>query len=401
MRILQITPQLPYPPDSGGRVGIYNILKHLARRHTMTLVSFVTEETEGYVSELSGFCDRIITVRRRAGKDRMRLLTNLFSTAPYTIAKFHSGEMRRRLRETMVSLRVDLAHIDHLHMAQYVDALPADMPVVLREHNVESRIMSRFAEQTANPFIRGYARIQSQRLFRYESVMLSRFDRCVAVTDTDREALSRMAPSARIEVTPAGVDTELFHPDAVDVRREPMRLVTTGDYGWRPTADGLTCFVRDIYPLIRQAIPEVTLSVVGRNPPDWIRRIASEQGIDVRGRVEDVRVEILRGSVFVTPTRIGSGIRLKILEAMALHRPVVSTTVGCEGIEAVNGDHLLVADDPASFADAVIRLLKDRALERRLVERAATLIQSRYAWNALADQLSAIYEEALHERRKD
>lgn len=398
MRILQITPQVPYPPDSGGRAANYHILKGLAQRHTMTLITFVTDETASYVAALQPYCERIIPIQGRTAYTAWGMLSSLFSTRPYTIVKFFSEDMQRAVREIGYSGVIDLAHIDQLHMAQYVHALPPELPVALRQQNIESVVMRRYAEYAANPVIRTYAALQARRLYGYEAVMARRFDLCTTLTAVDARTLSRMAPGARIETVPAGVDTGYFHPGAVAVSPEPLRLVTTGDYGWAPTADGLIYFVQNIYPLIRRAVPDVRFSVVGRCPPASIRHGAEASGIDVLGRVDDVRVEILRAGVFVVPTRIGSGIRLKILEAMALHRPVVSTRIGCEGIEAEHGVHLRMADEPDEFAAHVVDLLRNPPEGRRMTEAAGRLVRDRYAWPALIERLSGLYETLLDER---
>lgn len=401
MRILQLTPQLPWPPDNGGRVGIFNILKNLARHHSITLVSFVTEVSKTSGAALEPYCDRIITVQSQTASSKWGMFKNLFSAEPYTMAKFFSPKMAAEIRAITHSGAIDLVHIDHLHMAGYIDQVPPGLPIVLREHNIESAILRRFAEHASNPAIRWYVGLQAQRLKRYEATMAPLFDRCITVTDVDASVLRQMAPAARVEAIPAGVDTELFHPNAVPVQAEPFRIVTTGDYSWAPTADGLTQFVRTVFPLIRASLPEVRLSVVGRNPPDWLRRLTPESGIDTLGRVADVRPEILRGAVFVVPTRIGSGIRLKILEAMALGRPVVSTSIGCEGIDAVNGVNLVVADAPDVFAAAVVRLLGNPSERDRLAAAAVHLIETRYTWAALVDQLSALYETLVEERSRE
>jgi glycosyltransferase involved in cell wall biosynthesis len=204
-----------------------------------------------------------------------------------------------------------------------------------------------------------------------------------------------MAPEASIEMIPSGVDTEWFDPHVLESSPEPLRLVTTGDYGWPPTADGLKYLVNDIYPKIRQEIPDAKLSIVGNHPPESVTGMSNGNGIEVLGRVEDVRPEILRSSVFVVPTRIGSGIRLKILEAMALRRPVVSTSVGCEGIEAIPEKDILVADDPDTFAASVVRLLRDQTGATDMVDSAEALIHRRYAWSTLATEFDRLYRSLV------
>lgn len=403
MRILYITPQLPYPPDSGVRVAMLNELQHLSERHAITLVSFVTEATRTRASALETHCDRVITVPHRARFSKTGMLANLVCSRPYTIDRFRSSAMTGQVAALTGDGGVDLVCIHHLHMAQYIDAVAPGVPVALRAHNVESVVMQRFAERATNPLVRAYAAWQARRLRRYEAALCARFDRCIAATRVDARTFGQMAPDARVEAVPFGVDTARFDPSAFPVEPEPGRLVTTGDYGWPPTADGLAFFVRSVFPIIRKAVPDAVLSVVGRDPPASVARMA-DAGIDIRGRVDDVRPEILRGAVFVAPTRIGSGIRLKILEAMALRRPVVSTPVGCEGIEAEPGRHLLVADTPDAFAACVVRLLRQPEARERLTAAAAALIAERYAWPVLAKRLDAIYECMLinsdHQKRQ-
>lgn len=398
MHILQITPQYPYPPDSGGRVSIYNYIRYISRHHKITLLSFVNEEAIPHIHGLEAYCENIYTVPVRVGTSMFSMLKNVVSSLPYTMEKFASDEMRETVRRVTASNGIDLVQIDHLHMAQYIEDIPSDLPVILREQNVETTIMKRLSQQARNPFVKTYSTLQARRLHRYEATFCEKFDRCVAITDVDRASLQHMAPNAKVETIVSGVDTEQFEPADFDIEPQPFRMVTTGDYGWLPTADGLTYLIRDIYPLIREKIPEATLSVVGRNPPSSATRMAQNNGIEILGRVEDVRPEILRGALFVVPTRIGSGIRLKILEAMALQRPVVSTSVGCEGIEAMPDEHILVADDPVSFADAVVRLLLHPDQAQKQAQKALQLIKDHYAWTAIAGQFCRLYETVKEER---
>ncbi|SVD52589.1 uncharacterized protein METZ01_LOCUS405443, partial [marine metagenome] len=178
MHILQITPQLPFPPDSGGRTGIFNFVQYFSRKHTITLLSFVTEKTECHVTGLTPYCD-VVPVRHTAGNSYPAMLRNLAFKLPYAIEKYQSSDMIGEIRNIADSGGIDLVHIDHLHMAQYIDALPDSLPVVLREHNVESVIMRRYSEKTSNPLVRLYADIQASRLHAYEAVICPRFSCCV------------------------------------------------------------------------------------------------------------------------------------------------------------------------------------------------------------------------------
>jgi len=399
MRILQITPQLPFPPDSGGRSAMYEWLRHVGRRHSVTLLSFaagsgVTEAPKA----LAELCERVVTVPRRVSHPSVVAIRAAWTGMPHNLAPFHAQAMRRKVVELARPGDVDLVQIEFAHMAGYADDLPARLPCVFRPHNVESEILARYAARSRNPLVAAYAALQSRRVQRFEARVCSRFDRCIAVSESDAARLRELAPGAAVETIPVGVDTASFRPHAVAVAADPERIATTGDYAWPPTADGLRFLALDVLPRIRASVPGARLAVIGRDPPA-LGRDPARDGIDVLGRVADVRPEILRASVFVAPTRIGSGIRVKTMEALALGRAVVATTIGCAGIDVRPGEHLLVADEPQALADHVVALLRDPARAARLGAAGAARIAERYAWDLLADRFDAIYAAVVDEHR--
>jgi glycosyltransferase involved in cell wall biosynthesis len=222
---------------------------------------------------------------------------------------------------------------------------------------------------------------------RFEAAALRRFDLVLAVSDADRRTLERLyAPPAPIAVVPTGVDTRFFQPPSPSSVEE-KHLVFTGSMDWLPNEDGMTYFCREILPIVRRVEPGVTLSIVGRAPTPAVRKLAEIPGVEVTGKVDDVRPHVARGAVYIVPLRIGGGTRLKIFEAMAMGRACVSTTVGAEGLPVTPGRHLAIADDPDRFAHAVIRLLRDRS-HRAEIERAARrLVVERYDWSVAAAEL--------------
>jgi glycosyltransferase involved in cell wall biosynthesis len=233
---------------------------------------------------------------------------------------------------------------------------------------------------------------QWQRMLRFERDALTRFDLVLAVSDTDRRTLERLYPGALrnpVHVVQTGVDTSYFTPMPRQERR--AHLVFTGSMDWLPNEDGMTYFVRDILPLIRQAEPDVTLSIVGRNPTPAVQRLAQTPGIEVTGRVDDVRPHVAAGDIYVVPLRIGGGTRLKIFEAMSMSRAVVSTTIGAEGLPVTSGRDIVIADEPALFAESVVRLIRDADTRHRIESAARQLVVSRYDWAAV----SRDFEEAL------
>jgi glycosyltransferase involved in cell wall biosynthesis len=401
MRILQITPQLPVPPDSGGRTAMYGWLREAARRHSITLLSFTTDPPDSEaLCTLADLCERVVTVERASPSPVVTALRAAWTGAPHNLVPFESREMWKRVAECARPELTDLVQIEFVHMARYGKGLPSELPRVLRTHNVESSILDGYAMLHRNPVLAAYARFQARRLHRYEAAILAGFDRCVAISELDAASLREMAPHAKVEAIPVGIDTDRFRPDALEVRTDPRRIATTGDYAWAPTRDGLRFLIDDILPRIRIGIPSVRLSVIGRDPPE-LGSDAAQSGLDVVGRVPDVRPEILRAAVFVSPTRIGSGIRVKTLEALALGRAVVATSLGCAGIDVRAGEHLLVADDPDAIAGHVVGLLRDPDRAARLGAAAAARIRERYGWSALVDRFDDVYARALAERRSE
>lgn len=396
MHVLQITPQLPWPADNGGRAALHQLVRQIGKRHRLTLLSLCHEDPRDGVKALAPFCESIVTVEDRTGSV-FSLLDMATSERPLSMARFHSRAVAKRAADLCQERDIDLVHFDHLHTAAYVRAIPSGLPTVLRQHNVESRILGRFAESGVPNLLRPFARFQAHALERYEAASCARFDRCLAVTEVDAARLRELAPTARIEAVPDAIDTDFFQPDA-SVRPEENRIVTTGDYSWRPTRDGLDFLTEEIFPRLRALVPDARLSVVGRGAPEQLARTGSARGIDVLGRVSDVRPEILRGAVFLSPTRVGSGIRIKILEAMALGRVVVATEIGAEGIHCRDGEELRIKNEPDEIAGVTAALLRDGDARTRLEERALSLVRREYGADTLGDSLSAVYADLLSEK---
>jgi glycosyltransferase involved in cell wall biosynthesis len=263
---------------------------------------------------------------------------------------------------------------------------------------VEAEIWRRHAETATNPASRALLGQQWQRMLRFERDALARFDLVLTVSDADRQTFRRLYPGALrgpVHVVQTGVDTEYFRPMSVNgdgARLDATKhIVFTGSMDWLPNEDGMLYFVREILPLIRRAEPSATLSIIGRAPTPAVKRLAEEPGIEVTGRVDDVRPHVAAGSVYVVPLRIGGGTRLKIFEAMAMGKAVVSTTIGAEGLPVTSGRDIAIADEPQRFADAVVTLMRDAAMRERLEQAARALVVERYDWSAVAND----FEDAL------
>ena len=265
-------------------------------------------------------------------------------------------------------------------------------------HNVESEIWRRHAETKTGAMAKALYGMQYRRMLRYEGRALTRFDGVLAVSDADAATFASLYPGAirqPVHVVPTGVDTNYFAPDRSPAPRTlqsasgNQQLIFTGSMDWLPNEDAMQFFCRDILPLIRAEEPDASLSIVGRTPTPAVKRLAEDRGVRVTGRVDDVRPYMKDAAVYVVPLRIGGGTRLKIFEAMAMGKALVSTTVGAEGLPVTDGEHLTIADEPNTFARAVVRLLRDAERRAQLETAARALVVERYDWSAVAGELEA------------
>lgn len=395
MHILWLKTELLHPVDKGGRIRTYNMLRALKRRHRIT---YLTLDNGGAAPDAAErateYCHDLIRVpfreaARRSPRFWLELARNVVSSLPYAVAKYRSAAMRREVERLVDKGGVDLLVCDFLFPSQNVpDGLPC--ATVLFQHNVEAMIWRRHAEVRTKPLARAYFREQWRRMERFEREECRRFDRVIAVSRDDADVLAREYGVADVADVPTGVDTDYFRSSGT-VAQEPRDLVFTGSMDWMPNEDGILWFVDEILPRIHAKAPDVTLTVVGRNPPPRISALAGRDArLRVTGTVPDVRPYLERAAVFVVPLRVGGGTRLKIYEALAMERALVTTTIGAEGLPIEPGKHALVADSPAAFADAVLGLLDDPARARRLGQGGAEFVRANFGWDRVAEAFTEL-----------
>jgi sugar transferase (PEP-CTERM/EpsH1 system associated) len=398
MNILWLNAGLLLPLDTGGKLRTWHLMRHLARRHEITYVSFadpgVTQADREGMREVCR--DLHVVPRSDPAKGSAAFYADaarrFFERLPYAAGKYRSAEYADRVATLLRSRHFDLVVCDFLVPAVNMpDTLPC--PSVVFTHNVEAEIWRRHVERQTNPISRLLYRQQWQRMLRFEEATVRRFDLVLAVSDNDQQTFQRLYPGALrrpIFTVATGVDTAYFAPRSADVV-DPRHLVFTGSMDWIPNEDAMKYFCHEVLPLIRLREPHTTLSIVGRAPTPAVQRLADLPGIDVTGRVDDVRDYIGRAGIYVVPIRIGGGTRLKIFEAMGMARAVVSTTVGAEGLPVTDGRDIVLADSAPDFADSVLALMHDPARRVQLEQAARDLVVTRYDWSAVAGQL----EDAL------
>lgn len=394
MRILWLKTELLHPVDKGGKIRTYQMLRELKRDHHITYLSLDDGASEEAREKATEYCHELICVPHQPREKftsgfYAELGANLLSSLPYAIVKYRSSEMRRRIEELTAKKAFDVLVCDFLAPAIN---LPPDLsfPTVLFQHNVEAMIWQRHYEVQGNPVKKAYLYAQWRKMRSFEREMCRLFDGVVAVSQEDCETMKRDYGVEGVYDIPTGVDTDFFRPSGAE-KRDPHNLVFTGSMDWLPNEDAIRYFTEQIMPRLRQKVPEVTLTVVGRNPYSGLVELSKrDPSIIVTGRVDDVRPYMERAAVYVVPLRIGGGTRLKIYEAMAMEKPIVSTTVGAEGLPVRDGFELLMVDRPDDFADAIVRVLHDPELADALGTRAATTVRERFGWEKVSESFVSI-----------
>jgi glycosyltransferase involved in cell wall biosynthesis len=398
MKVLIITNFVPYPPATGSAVRVFNLIRHISRQHDVSLITLYKPlGGEGSVaSALRAFCVRVELVATSWGRSRReRWLTPLrgvWEREPRHNLVYQSVEMADKIKTLTENEPFDIVDIQRDCMAPYVQAISPTSRCrkILTLHDVsyvQYRRMMSFERdwRVKRKLFRDWL-FMKQATLKYGR----RFDRCVAVSELDRDILKRDRLDLDIAVVPNGVDVQGY-PLLTGQPTMPT-LLFVGTMGYPPNVDGAIFFCREIFPLIKQQVPDAKLLIVGRDPSSAVQALASDDVI-VTGYVESVIHYYQQSFVSVVPLRAGSGTRLKILESMALGRPVVSTTLGCEGLAVTHGENILIADTQADFAAQTVRLLNDEELRQRLMVNGRRLVETTYDWQAIAQQLLQVYGE--------
>lgn len=395
MRILWVKVGGLWPLTTGGRLRSFHLLSELARRHEVQVVTTHAHEEEADgVREALGDRATVHSVpyrlpRHGTARFAAALARSWLSPLPVDVWKCRVDAVRAHVSRALAAGTADVCVADFLAAAPNVPLGRSRVPVVLFEHNVEHQIWKRMAEHAGTSWRRALLEIEWRKMRRYEARACRLASLTLAVSEADGALLARHAPDAGILAIPTGVDTSFFEP--APARERPGHLVFTGAMDWFPNEDGMLHFFDAILPRIRQHVPTVSVTVVGRRPSSGFAAAAEAAGARVTGTVDDVRPHVQEGAVSIVPLRIGGGTRLKIFEALAMGRAVVSTTVGAEGLPIEPGRHFLRADEPAAFAEAVVGLLADDRRRGALGQAGRALVDAHFSW----PQVARTFEQRL------
>jgi polysaccharide biosynthesis protein PslH len=406
MKILWVKADKLLPVQNGGNIRTYHVLRYLSARHELTFYSYYGGTPDpDYERELQrqlpgavAFCTG---KREVSGAVRgFDYLAHLGARPPYAVSRFADGNVQKQLRTWFREQRFDIAVCDFLDAAVNFPGR-LNLPSVLFQHNVESEIWRRHCATADNPVKQMMYRMEFRKMFRYERAAVCKFHHVIAVSENDRALMAKWVDGNRVTVVPTGVDLAQYRPDPAASQANPLPasapLITfVGAMDWEPNVDGVEYFCAEVWPSIKAEIPQARFRIVGRNPDRRVQKWASNS-IEVTGRVPSVVEHLRQSAAVIVPLRIGGGTRLKIYEAMATGKAVVSTTVGAEGLDVHHGRDILLADDARSFAQAVIMLLRDSEL-RRGYEKAAAETAARYDWPAIGERFSEVLQSVAKQK---
>jgi glycosyltransferase involved in cell wall biosynthesis len=402
MRILWVKADKLLPVQNGGNIRTYHVLRHLSARHELAFFSYYGGAPDlDYERELQRQLPGAVAVstgkRELSGAGRaLDYLGHLRDQPPYAVSRFAHREVQKQIQAWFREQRFDVAVCDFLDAAVN---FPGNLtiPSVLFQHNVESEIWRRHAATAGNPAKKLMYDVEFRKMLRYEHAAVRKFQHVIAVSENDRRIMMRWVDGDRVSVIPTGVDLAQYRPDVSKSGisecspSEPL-ITFVGAMDWEPNVDGVEYFCSQVWPSIKAEMPQARLRIVGRNPDRRVQKWASsDASVEVTGRVPSVVEYLQHSAVVIVPLRIGGGTRLKIYEAMATAKAVVSTTVGAEGLDVHHGRDIILADDPGSFAQAVIMLLRDPELRRRY-EKAAAETAARYDWPSIGERFSEILQ---------
>jgi glycosyltransferase involved in cell wall biosynthesis len=403
-RVLFLTQVLPYPLDSGAKIRAYYVLRHLTQHHEVTLVSFVrADDRPEYVDHLERLCHTVhkVPIRRSRLRDARALLIAALTGRSAIIVRDEIPEMHATLEQLVRKAESDVVHADQTSMAQYALYARSQIPdskspratkLVLDAHNALYRIPERMAAHEHNPLKRMALRREARALARYEACAYQHFDHVVFVADEDRQVLQKRmsGEDSRFTTIPICVDPK--EKPLVERAHEPRAVTHLGTMFWPPNVEGVLWFAREVFPQVVAQVPEARFVVIGKDPPQEVRDLPLQvDNVQVTGYVPDPVPYLKDTAVFIVPLRAAGGMRVKIVDAWCWGVPIVSTSIGAEGIVVRDGENILIADAPDASAEAVVRVLKDPVLGEHLRENGRRWVEERYNWRRVYPRWNDVY----------
>lgn len=392
MKVLMLTPYLPYPLVSGGQIRTYNLLKHLSKSHDITLFALIKDESERkYLSELQKYCKHIELFKRTKNPFVLRnILLAGFSPYPFVVTRNLPLGMRNAVEAELQKDSYDLIHAETFYMMPNIPK--TKIPIILAEQTIEYLGYQDYMKKS-NPLLRPILSIDIAKIKYWERYFWQKADKLITMSQEDQQFIeAEIGSKMNISVVANGVDLEFFSKVKKKLPLSPTVLFV-GTFKWLPNIEAVEEIVKKIWPLILKSLPNAKLKIVGFSPTEKIKGYSVEPSIEVLGAIDDIRDAFSTAHVLLAPIRSGKGTRYKVLEAMITSTPVVATTLAVEGLDLKNGQEVLIADTSKGLADATIRLLKDPKLQARLGTAGESIVRHGYSWDIIAKDLDKVYKE--------
>ncbi len=401
MKILMLCNKSPWPKREGGPIAMYAMISGLLQAgHTVKVLAANTNKYHvDPVTLPEDFIEKtqIEYIDIDLSLNVFSALYNFLTRKSYHVSRFHTKAFTQKLTEVLQAETFDIIQLEMLYMATYLDVIRkySKAPVILRAHNIEHKIWQRIAENCTNPLKKLYLNHLYKALRRFEVRILNKIDGIVAITPVDARNFDRLSHSSNIISIPFGINLETL-PE-IPAQPEKASLFHIGTMNWFPNEEGIKWLIAEVWPKVLRRLPEINLHLAGRYMPEWLTKLKVER-ITVDGEVPDVWEYMQNHSIMVVPLFSGSGIRIKIVEAMAAGKAIITTVTGAEGINYENGQHLIIAKDAKAFTDAIERLCNDKSLRDSLGNNARKLIAKEHDNSQLMQKLTGFYDELLNKK---
>jgi glycosyltransferase involved in cell wall biosynthesis len=395
LQVLIVDEEVPFPLNTGKRLRTFNLLQRLQKQHRITYVCYGSlPQGMPHLPNVEFVPLESPLIPQNGLHFYLALLKNILSKNPYVVDRHYSQEMKETVEGLLLKSKYDLLCCEWTPYTPMIMDLFGVYPSVLSTHNVEALIWKRLWETEGNLPKKMYIDLQRKKMYQFEKRVIGLYRQITAVSEPDKILIQDWYGVENVTVVTNGVDELYFVPQVREIK--PCSMVFTGSMDWRPNQDAMKYFLREIYPLVLEALPEASLTVVGRNPPSWLKTMAGEfPNVTVTGTVDDVRPHIAEAALYIVPLRIGGGSRLKILEALAMGKVVLSTTVGAEGLDLEDGRHLLLRDDPKTLAETAVGVLNDPSRYDALAAEGRKKVLDTYTWDAISGVMDGVWKLAV------
>lgn len=397
MKILMLTPYLPYPLYSGGQIRTYNLLKHLSEKHEITLFSFIRNENEkNYIPKLKEFCRDVRVFDKRPPWSFTSLFLSAVTVYPLVVCMYYKRSLKIEIQRAIEKENFDLIHAETFYVMPNIP--PNQIPTILVEQTIEYLVYKHYTEQVKSPVLKALMNYDVQKINSWEKKFWQRASRVVAMSEADRNVMQTHVPKLAVDIVPNGVDTSFFTRKRAFHQNQEKTILFVGNFKWLQNREAVNILIKEVWPKIQKKLKSARLWIVGRFPPKEILNYSSDS-IKISSDIEDIREAYVKADVMLAPIYGPGGTRYKILEAMAVGVPVVTTTTGIEGLDIQHGKEALIADDPSGLAEETIKLLTDKDLYKGLAINGRQIIEAKYNWKSISSSLDSIYKKAIYERK--